>query len=92
VSDKSQLKIELEPKRIMVTSEPYVVFTVRGYQAVVDVLETRTKHEYYLFVSARSLAEPLEKLKEGNNGRLTGLEFWIWKDGPEKSARYVVEE
>ena len=75
MSDRAQFKVNIEPKRIMITSEPYVMYSVRGYQAVVDILDSHTKREYFLFVSARTLATPLELLRESNNGYLTGLEF-----------------
>lgn len=90
--DREQLKIDIEPLRVLITSEPYVIYTVRGYQAVVDVFEKRKKREYYMFVTARSIADPIENLRVSNSGRLTGIEVWIRKSGSEKTAKYIVEE
>lgn len=90
--EKCHLKIDVEPKRLLVTSEPYVIFTHRGYQPVIDVVERRSRREYYIFISAISLAASLEKLRLENGERMVGIEFWIRKQGPERTSKYIVEE
>ncbi|WP_155999735.1 hypothetical protein [Thioalkalivibrio sulfidiphilus] len=90
--DKNQLKIDIEPKRIIITSEPYVMYTKRGYQAVVDVIESRSKRDYFIYISARSLSDRLEELRLMNNNKLHGLEIWVRKESAEKMAGYIVEE
>jgi len=86
------LKIDVEPRRVQIISEPYVIYTKRGYQPVVDVIDTKNKREYNLFISAKSLSERLEMLKSENNGRFRGLEFWIRKQSYERTAPYILEE
>lgn len=86
------LKIGIEPKRLLVTSEPYVVITARGYQAALRVLERRSRREHFIYIGARSLALPLEQLRRENGGRLLGLEFWVRKKDATKFSEYIVEE
>jgi hypothetical protein len=88
----SALKIDVEPKRLLITSEPYVIFTARGYAAVVNVLEQRTKREFYLYIGAQSLSKPLEQFTRENSGRMLGLEFWIRKKDAAKLSPYVIED
>lgn len=90
--EPDQLKVDIEPVRILIASEPYVRYTTRGYQAAVDIIELPHQKYRYLFLSARSLAAPLKQLSEENNGRFTGIEVWIRKNGLEKTSSYVVEE
>ena len=92
VNQKTQLKVDTEPKRLLVTSEPYVIFGTWGYQVVVDVFEKRTKREYYIYLSARSLAKAIEVIRQDNGGKTTGLEFWLRKENDERSAPYILEE
>ena len=84
------LKIDTEPKRLMATSEPYVIFNIRGYQPVLDVVEYKTRKQYYIYISAKSLGAGLFKLAEESDGKLLGCEFWVYKDGDEKTALYAV--
>jgi hypothetical protein len=90
--EKTYLRIDIEPKRLLITSEPYVIYTARGYQPVVDVVELRSKREYYVFISAKSISQKLEALRHENAGKLAGLEIWIRKESSEKMAGYLVEE
>jgi len=86
------LKIGAEPKRLLVTSEPYVVLTARGYQAALGVFEQRSKREYFIYIGARSIAMPLEQLRKENGGRMLGLEFWVRKRDEGRFSEYIVEE
>ena len=86
------LKVDLEPKYIQVVSEPYVVFTVRGYAPVIDIIERKSRHATALFISAKSLAQPLEMLKKENGDLFSGLEFWIRKASDGRTAPYILEE
>lgn len=91
-SDINVLKIDIEPKRLLITSEPYVVYTSRGYQAAINVIERKSRKEYFIYIGAQSLADVLERLREENFGKMLGLEFWIRKKDSSKFAGYVVEE
>jgi len=88
----SALKIDIEPKRLLITSEPYVIFTVRGYQAAVNVIERKTRREYFIYLSAQSLAVALQKMQEENSGKMLGLEFWVRRKDSTKFSGYVIEE
>lgn len=87
----THLKIDVEPKRLMASSEPYVIFSTRGYQPVLDVVERKTRRSHFIYISAKSLGVGLQRLAEENDGALLGCEFWIYKTGDEKTALYVVE-
>ena len=89
---KEQIRIDLEPRRLVVTSEPYIIYTRRGYQPVMDVIERKSKREYFLYISAISIASSLEQLRKENAGKFIGIEFWIRKQGTEKYAKYIVED
>lgn len=85
------LRVDAEPKYIQIISEPYVIFTSRGYQPVVDVVERKSKTSTRLFITARSLAERLEILRQDNGGNFSGLEFWLRKESYKKTAPYILE-
>jgi hypothetical protein len=91
-SDHQRLKLDTEPKRLFVVSEPYVMYTAFGYEAVVDVIEKKTKREYYIFISPRSLAVKLESLRQENDGKTTGLEFWLRKKTADRASEYILED
>lgn len=76
----------------MITSEPYVVMTARGYAAVVNVIERKSKRENFIYIGALTLSQVLEKLSAENSGKMLGLEFWIRKKDTSKFAPYVVED
>lgn len=86
------LKIDTEPKHLLVTSEPYVIFSRLGYSAVINVLERRSRKEYFIYISPKSLACALEALRNSNNGKTTGLEFWLRKESDERTAGYILED
>lgn len=93
VNDRAptHLKIDVEPKRLMASSEPYVIFGTRGFQPVLDVVERKSKRDHFIYISARSLGIGLQKLAEENGGSLVGCDFWVHKSGEEKTALYIVE-
>ena len=78
--------------RLVVDEEPFLVVSARGYQPAVRVQTVKTRKFFYLFVAAQSLCKPLEVMCMANSGTFVGVEFWIRKSGPEKEAKYVVEE
>lgn len=91
IENLNVLKIDAEPQLIQILSEPCLTFTRRGYQPIVRVMHKKTKREYILFISSRSLAEQVEQMRVENNGQFTGLEFWIRKTSYDRMAPYVVE-
>ena len=78
--------IELE-----IVSEPDVILTFRGYAPILRVRNSRTSLEYSLYISARSLAEPLEALRNSNSGNFKGIRFRIRKESMEPMAKYEIE-
>jgi hypothetical protein len=88
----SALKIDTEPKRLLVTSEPYVIMTALGYQAVVNVIERKSRREHFIYIGPKSLAKPLDQLRQENGGKTLGLEFWLRKKDGEKYSEYILEE
>ena len=78
--------IELE-----IVSEPDVVLTFKGYTPVLRIQKSKTGVEYLLYISAKSLAEPLEELKKNNGGVFKGIQLRIRKESMEKTSKYEVE-
>lgn len=77
--------IELE-----IVSEPDVVLTFKGYAPILRVRNSRTGLEYLLYISAKSLAEPLEVLRKKNAGIFMGIRFRIRKESMEQMAKYEI--
>ena len=75
-------------KSLEVLSEPYVVYSARGYAPVIDVRVEAKKITQILYISARSLATALEDMRLDNNGLCTGLRFEIRKSSDTRTATY----
>jgi len=88
----SYLKVGTEPLLLRITSEPYVIYTSRGYAPVVDVADCKTSEVFTMFISAASIARKLESLRRANDNSFTGLEFWIRKESNDRMAPYVLEQ
>lgn len=86
-----QLRVGTGWISIRVISEPDVVLTFRGYAPILAVKEERTGLEYTLYITAKSLAEPLEALRTDNGGNFTGLTFRIRKETDEPMSRYELQ-
>ena len=78
-------------KSIEVLSEPYVIYSGRGYAPVLDVRVESKKIKQILYISARSLAAPLEDMRLDNNGLFTGLRFQLRKSSDARTATYEVQ-
>ena len=79
--------IELE-----IISEPDVVLTYKGYAPILRVRKLRTNVEFMIYISAKSLAEPLDKLREDNAYLFKGVKFQVRKESNAPMAKYEVEE
>ena len=86
-----RLVVDEEPIHIRFESEIMVVVSAMGYAAAAFVIKTKTKKRYYILLGAKSLCQQLEVVRRSNNGSLLGVEVWIRKDGPDKTAKYIVE-
>ena len=78
--------IELE-----IISEPDVVLTFKGYAPILQVREISTGSEYRFYISAKSLADPLEKLRKDNGDIFEGIQFRVRKESMDKMAKYEVD-
>lgn len=86
-----QLKVGTGWIDIKVLSEPTVIATFKGYAPVLHVMAKRTKLEYLLYISAKSIAAGLEPLRHNNNNAFTSLEFSIRKANDDSFAPYEIK-
>jgi hypothetical protein len=87
-----RLVVDQEPHYIMFTSEPYVVQLKTGFVVAADLIIQKTKKEKTLLLGAQSLSLPLFERMADNKNKLTGIEVWIYKDGSERTSKYIVED
>lgn len=87
--ERFQLRVGTEWAEVVLASDPIVVFTRRGYAPAVEV--DRNGMPHLLFVSAISIAETLERLRNAN-GSLVGVKVRLRRQGPEQFSPYEVEE
>jgi len=89
-----RLVVDQEPRLLLFTSEPYVVYMRTGFTVAADVLISNkaTKQEKTLLISAQSLSEQLMIRMADCNNLLTGIEVWVYKSGPERTSKYLVED
>ena len=85
------LKVGIEWIELEIVSEPDVVLTFKGYVPILQVREISTGSEYRFYISAKSLAEPLEKLRRNNGGIFTGIHFSVRKESINQMAKYEVD-
>lgn len=87
------LKVNTEPVRLRIVSEPYVIFSPYGYQAAIDVWQIKKRRKKRLFLSARTLAVQLEAIRKENEMKnFSGIEFWINKESNSRKSPYVLVE
>jgi len=84
-----RIKIDAQPVKLRIESEPYAKFLGRKYCAVINVYDMKKKREYYLIIDAQSLSQPLFKLAESEE-RLRELVIWVNKESDEKYAKYEI--
>lgn len=89
-----RLVIDQEPKLILFTTEPYVIYMRIGFTVAADILVSykNIKSEKTLLISAQSLTDQLMTRMNECNNLLTGVEVWIYKSGPERTSKYIVED
>lgn len=87
-----QLRVDVEPRRLLVVSEPYVVYSTLGYQCALDVFEKKHKKNWSIYIGAISLSRSLQVLVTSNNGSALGLEFWIRKESTDRKSKYLLTE
>lgn len=86
------LKVSTGWIQLEIISEPNVILTYKGYAPILRVRKLRTNVEFILYISAKSLAEPLEELRENNAYLFKGIKFQVRKKNNAPMAKYEVEE
>ena len=89
--DIPSLKVSTGWIEIEIISEPDVVLTFRGYTPILQVRKIRTSVEFILYIAPKSLASPLEELREKNTGIFKGIRFRVRKATKDQMALYEVE-
>ena len=89
--DIPPLKVGTGWINMAVTGEATVVQTFKGYAPVIPVKVIATGLDYILYISAKSLAEKLEPLRQANGGRFNGLRISIRKSSDEAFSPYEVK-
>ena len=86
-----QLKVNTGWIELEITSEPDVLLTFKGYAPILHVRKLNNDLKYILYISAKSLGEPLEKLRENNGGVFQGIQFRVRKKDATPMAPYEIE-
>ena len=86
------LRVGTDPVRIQVESEADVIMTFRGYAPILNVTVLDTSEKHILYISARSLSQELEKRREKNDGKFSGLKLSVKKESEARTAQYIVED
>lgn len=89
VSGMPQLKVGVTPRLVIAKSDPQLIWTRRGYAPVIEVEDVHKGEKYLLYVSAYSLAEPLEKHRQGK-GTLVGTAILLRKQSVDAMSKYEV--
>lgn len=84
-------KIATEWIDLEVLSEVDVILTFDGYAPYLNVRKIKTGEEFRFYITAKSLAIPLEELRNKNNGIFEGIKFRVRKEGLGKTAKYEIE-
>lgn len=85
------LKVGIGWIELEIISEPDVVLTFRGYTPILRVRKISNNLEYMLYISAKSLGEPLEMLRKNNAGIFKGIQFRIRKESMDQMAKFEIE-
>lgn len=85
------LKVGIGWIDLEIISEPDVILTFKGYAPILQVRKLSNDLEYILYISAKSLSEPLEKLREDNSGVFRGIKFRVRKKDTTPMAQYEIE-
>jgi hypothetical protein len=89
---REPLAVGTEEQMVTILTEPVAVFTYRGYVPAVSVRVEPTGEEKLLYISAASIAHPLESLRQKNEGRFSGIRIGVKKESSDRFAKYIVRE
>lgn len=89
-----RLSIDMEPCNVLFISEPYAVLLKTGFTVAADIMYKKgsKKTEMTLLIAAKSIADSLKPRIIENGGKLSGLQVWIYKSGPERTSAYLIED
>ena len=87
----TQLRVGTDWIAISVTGPVDVIATLHGYAPVLPVRKENMGQEYILYISAKSLSEQLEPLRQNNGGGFPGLKFSIRKESEDQMAKYQLQ-
>jgi len=87
MNDRERLKVDTQPIKLRIESEPYPKFLGRKYSVLIDVYDIKRKREYALSIEPQSLSQPIHELIT-TEGSLKNIEIWISKKSDDKYARY----
>ena len=90
MDERERLKIDTQPIRLRIESEPYAKFMGRKYSVVLDVFDVKKKREFFITIEAQSLSQPIYELKVTENN-LKDLEIWLSKESEDKYAKYEIQ-
>jgi hypothetical protein len=90
IPEADRLLFDTEPRKVTIVSEPYLILNNRGYAPAVDVVEARSKAKKYMYIAAKSISFLVDTMRQENNGRFIGIEFWIWKESDDKGATFKI--
>jgi hypothetical protein len=86
------LKVSTGWIELIVTGEPFVVPTWKGYAPVLPVKTKINGLDYILYISAKSFADGIEPLRQKNGGRFQGLSISVRKASADKFSLYEIKE
>ena len=85
------LKVGTKWIELEIISEADVALTAFGYAPFLRIKKITTNSEHGLYISAKSLAAPLEELRKNNGGVFEGIQFRVRKESTDQKAQYEVE-
>ncbi|MBF0232210.1 MAG: ParA family protein [Desulfamplus sp.] len=85
------LKVGNDWIELIVTGEPSIIITFKGYAPILPVKLKKSGLHYQLYISAKSIAECIEPLRKKNNGLFKNLEFSIRKASDDRLSRYEIK-
>lgn len=88
ISQYAPLRVTTDWLDLEVISEVKVQLTYRGYVPALIVKISDKKIPRSLFIAAKSIAGPLEEMRQDNKGSFVGLKFKLRKAGKEQTSGY----
>ncbi|MFQ5905711.1 MAG: hypothetical protein ACE5JA_03985, partial [bacterium] len=89
---KDPLRVDTDGVTIKILTEPFVINTTRGYAPAVNVTVEDSGEERTMFIGAKSLSDPLQRMVESNGGRFSDLRLKLKKQSEDRYAGYLVEQ